>query len=84
MPPQTINTPPPFRAQEVNIMAQSNKKVWWIDKAVWVMLLAYVIGILYLYVADKEANLFAFLNTMTLLFILGMLIAIAYMLAMRE
>jgi hypothetical protein len=65
-------------------MAQSNKKVWWIDKAVWVMLLAYVIGILYLYVADKEANLFAFLNTMTLLFILGMLIAIAYMLAMRE
>jgi amino acid transporter len=61
-----------------------NKKVWWIDKAVWVMLLAYIIGILYTYVADKQANLFAFLNTMTLLFILGMVIAIAYLIAMKE
>jgi hypothetical protein len=66
------------------IMKTSNKKVWWLDKATWVMLLAYVIGILYLYVAGSEDNLFAFLNTMTLLFILGMLIAIAYMIAMRE
>jgi len=65
-------------------MAQSNKKVWWIDKAVWVMLLAYVIGILYLYVSGKEANMFSFLDTMTQLFILGMIIAIAYMLAMRD
>ncbi|MBW2971625.1 hypothetical protein KY359_01185 [Candidatus Woesearchaeota archaeon] len=61
-----------------------NKKVWWIDKAVWVMLLAYIIGILYTYIADKQENLFVFLNTMTLLFILGMVIAIAYLIAMRE
>jgi high-affinity Fe2+/Pb2+ permease len=61
-----------------------NKKTKWIDKAVWVMLLAYIIGILYLYIVGKQANLFIFLNTMTLLFILGMLIAVAYMIAMRE
>ena len=61
-----------------------NKKVWWIDKAVWVMLLAYVIGIVFLYLEGKEANLFGFLNTMTLLFILGMVIAIAYLIAMKE
>lgn len=61
-----------------------NKKVWWIDKAVWVMLLAYVIGIAFLYLEGNEANLFAFLNTLTLLFILGMLIAIAYLMAMKE
>ncbi|MBW2965451.1 hypothetical protein KY363_08395 [Candidatus Woesearchaeota archaeon] len=60
-----------------------NRKVWWIDKAVWVMLLAYIIGILLLYVEDRQESLFAFLNTMTLLFILGMLIAVAYLIAMK-
>jgi hypothetical protein len=66
------------------MMKISNRKVWWVDKAVWVMLLAYIIGIAFIYIEGNEANLFAFLNTMTLLFILGMLIAIAYMLAMKE
>ena len=61
-----------------------NKKVWWIDKAVWVMLLAYMIGIISLYIQGKQDNLFILVNTMTLLFILGMLIAIAYLIAMRE
>ena len=61
-----------------------NKKVWWIDKAIWVMLVAYVTGIAFIYLEGNEANLFPFLNTMTLLFILGMIIAIAYMIAMRD
>ena len=61
-----------------------NKKVWWIDKAVWVMLLAYIIGIAFMYLEGKQANLFSFLNTLTLLFILGMVIAIAYLIAMKD
>jgi ABC-type transport system involved in cytochrome c biogenesis permease subunit len=61
-----------------------NRKVWWIDKAVWVMLVAYIAGIAFLYLEGKEESLFAFLNTMTLLFMLGMIIAIAYMVAMRD
>ncbi len=65
-------------------MKVSNKKVWWIDKAVWIMFLAYIIGILLSYVSGRQENLFLMLNTMTLLFILGMLIAIAYLIAMRE
>lgn len=63
---------------------KSNKKVWWIDKAVWVMLLAYAIGIISLYIQGKQDNLFLMINTMTLLFILGMLIAIAYLIAMKD
>lgn len=63
---------------------KNNKKVWWIDKAVWVMLLAYAIGIISLYVQGKQDNMFLLINTMTLLFILGMLIAVAYLIAMRE
>ena len=63
---------------------KKNKKVWWIDKAVWVMLLVYIIGIGYTYLMDKQANMFLFINSVTLLFILGMLIAIAYLLAMKD
>ncbi len=65
-------------------MHHENKKVWWVDKAVWVMLVAYIAGIVFLYVQDQQANLYLFLITVTLLFILGMLIAIAYMIAMKE
>jgi len=65
-------------------MKQSNKKVWWIDKSVWVMLLVYVIGIGFLYLQGKQENLFIFINTITLLFILGMVIAIAYLIALRD
>jgi len=65
-------------------MKQSNKKVWWIDKSVWVMLLVYVIGIGFLYLQGKQDNLFIFINTITLLFILGMVIAIAYLIALRD
>jgi hypothetical protein len=61
-----------------------NKKVWWIDKATWVMGLAYLIGIAFLYLEGKQASLFNFINTLTLLFILGMVIAIAYLIAMKE
>jgi hypothetical protein len=65
-------------------MKHKNRKVWWIDKAVWVMGLAYLIGMAFLYIEGKEANLYMFLNTVTLLFILGMLIAIAYLIAMKN
>jgi hypothetical protein len=63
---------------------KNNKKVWWIDKAVWVMLLAYAIGIISLYIQGNQDNLFLMINTMTLLFILGMLIAVAYLIAMKD
>ncbi|MFC1741802.1 hypothetical protein ACFL3V_04675 [Nanoarchaeota archaeon] len=61
-----------------------NKNVWWLDKAVWVMLLAYIIGIVFTYLEGNQDNLLNFLNTMTLMFILGILIAIAYLVAMKS
>jgi hypothetical protein len=65
-------------------MKPKNKKLQWLDKTLWAMLAVYIIGIAYLLIRNMQANLLLFVNTITLLFILGLLAFIAYMLAMRE
>ena len=65
-------------------MKQNKKTRWWLGKAVWAMLLVYVICIVYLLAVDKQANLLLFINTITPLFILGMVTFVAYMVASKE
>ena len=63
---------------------KTNKLTKWLDKTIWTMLLVYVIGIVYLLIIDRQANLFLFISTITPLFILGIVTFIAYMIAMRD
>ena len=63
---------------------KKNKMTRWLDKAVWAMLLVYIIGIVYLLLLNKQANLFLFISTITPMFILGIVTFIAYMIASRE
>lgn len=63
---------------------KKNKKLQWLDKTLWAMLAVYIIGIAYLLMKNMQANLLLFVNTITLLFILGLLAFIAYMIAMKE
>ncbi|MBW2997714.1 hypothetical protein KY349_05225 [Candidatus Woesearchaeota archaeon] len=65
-------------------MKPKNKNTKWLDRVIWAMLAVYIIGIAYLLIRNMQANLLLFVNTITLLFILGLLAFIAYMLAMRE
>ena len=63
---------------------KKNKMTNLLDKAVWAMLLVYIIGIVYLLAIDRQANLFLFISTITPLFILGLVTFIAYMIAMKD
>ena len=65
-------------------MKPKNKRVKWLDRVIWVMLAVYMIGIAYLLMRKMQANLLLFVNTITLMFILGLVAFIAYMIAMRE